>query len=194
VPSVESASKPAVSWKAGDGQDIVGAVAFTIDGTAIVARSNAIVALDGKTLQEKDSFTDPSITFVTGPTLFGHNGKEIVAAGTKDGRIVLLDAASLGGASHSTPLYASAAGLGSLAADALTTWQEMTVTAESSLNVPFKIAIVDPKGVTIQTANAVSGIATLTVPVKGGVYVVKVINVSLGPLQFTTTTTPVVKR
>ena len=126
---LESASKPAVSWKAGDGQDLVGAVAFTIDGTAIVARSNAIVALDGKTLQEKDSFTDPSITFVTGPTLFGHNGKEIVAAGTKDGRIVLLDAASLGGASHSTPLYASAAGLGSLAADALTTWQEMTVTA-----------------------------------------------------------------
>jgi hypothetical protein len=73
--------------------------------------------------------------------------------------------------------------------------QEMTVTAESSLNMPFTIAIVDPNGLTLQTADAVSGIATLTVPVtQQGVYVIKVINVSLGSLQFTTTTTPLVKR
>lgn len=73
--------------------------------------------------------------------------------------------------------------------------QEMSVTAESTVNVPFKIAIVDPKGVTLQMADSVSGIATLNVPVnQQGVYVVKVINVSLGPLQFTTTTTPLVKR
>ena len=73
--------------------------------------------------------------------------------------------------------------------------QEMTVTAESSVNVPFKIAIVDPKGLTLQTADAASGIATLSVPVnQQGIYVIKVINVSLGPLQFTTTTTPLVKR
>jgi hypothetical protein len=71
----------------------------------------------------------------------------------------------------------------------------MTVTAESSLNMPFTIAIVDPNGLTLQTADAVSGIATLTVPVtQQGVYVIKVINVSLGSLQFTTTTTPLVKR
>jgi hypothetical protein len=73
--------------------------------------------------------------------------------------------------------------------------EEMTVTAESSIDVPFKIAIVDPNGLTLQTADAVAGIATLSVPVsQQGVYVIKVINVSLGSLQFTTTTTPLVKR
>ncbi|MBA2527018.1 MAG: hypothetical protein H0V18_14740 [Pyrinomonadaceae bacterium] len=73
--------------------------------------------------------------------------------------------------------------------------QEITVTAESSLNVPFKAVLVDPTGLTVQTADAVSGIATLTAPVnQQGVYVIKVVNLSLGSLQFTTTTTPLVTR
>ena len=73
--------------------------------------------------------------------------------------------------------------------------EEITVTAESNLNVPFKVVLVDPSGLTVQTANASSGIATLTAPVnKQGQYVIKVVNLSLGPLQFTTTTTPLVRR
>ena len=73
--------------------------------------------------------------------------------------------------------------------------EELTVTVESSLNVPFKAVLVDPSGLTVQTADAVSGIATLTAPVNAqGVYVIKVVNVSLGPIAFTTTTTPLVKR
>jgi hypothetical protein len=73
--------------------------------------------------------------------------------------------------------------------------EEITVTAESSLSVPFKVVLVDPSGLTLQTADAVSGIATVTAPVnQQGVYVIKVVNLSLGPLQFTTTTTPLVKR
>jgi PKD repeat protein len=73
--------------------------------------------------------------------------------------------------------------------------QEMTLTAESTLNVPFKVAVVDPSGLTLQTADAVASIATLTVPVnQQGVYVIRVVNLSLGPIQFTTTTTPLVKR
>ena len=104
-------------WRA-----VVGAVAFTSDGTLIAAigagqttgdgKANAIVALDPKTLQLKDWFTQPTAEFVTGPTILRHNGKEIVAAATKDGRILLLDAASLGGADHATPLYSSRALLG----------------------------------------------------------------------------------
>ena len=36
---------------------------------------------------------------------------------------------------------------------------------------------------------------SLSAPVtQGGVYVIKVVNLSLGPLQFTTTTTPLVQR
>jgi hypothetical protein len=73
--------------------------------------------------------------------------------------------------------------------------QEMTVTAESSINLPFKVVLVDPSGLTLQTADAVSGIATLTAPVtQEGVYVIKVVNLSLGSIQFTTTTTPLVRR
>ncbi len=71
----------------------IGAGKATGDGKA-----NAIVALDAKTLQLKDWFTQPDADFVTGPTILRHDDKEIVAAATKDGRVVLLDAASLGGA------------------------------------------------------------------------------------------------
>ena len=69
------------------------------------------------------------------------------------------------------------------------------MTVESSLNVPFKIALVNPSGLTLQTVDSITGIATINQPVtQGGTYVIKVVNVSLGPIQFTTTTTPVVQR
>jgi hypothetical protein len=73
--------------------------------------------------------------------------------------------------------------------------QEVSVVAESSVNLPFKLLLVDPKGLTLQTVSASSGVAVLNVPVsQSGVYVIKVVNLSLGPVQFTTTTTPTVKR
>lgn len=73
--------------------------------------------------------------------------------------------------------------------------QEVSVVAESSVNVPFKLILLNPVGLTLQTAEASSGMAVLNVPVsQGGVYVIKVVNLSLGPLQFTTTTTPTVRR
>lgn len=133
---LDSDAKPVVSWKT-NGGDVVGAVAFTSDGTLIAAigagqttgegKANAIVALDPKTLQLKNWFTQPTAEFATGPTILRHNGKEIVAAATKDGRVLLLDAASLGGADHATALYSSRPLLGPEArpsADALATWQQ----------------------------------------------------------------------
>ena len=136
-----SESKPVVSWKS-NGGPIVGRVAFTTDGTLLAAigpgtatgdgKVNAIVALDAKTLQLKDWYTKAGTEFVTGPTVFKHGEQEVVAAGTKDGRVVLLSAASLGGSDHGTALHASspvtAAG-GSIAGGQLATWQELTVTA-----------------------------------------------------------------
>ncbi len=133
---LDSEAKPVVSWKT-NGGGIVGAVAFTSDGTLIAAvgpgqaagdgKANAIVALDPKTLQVKDWFSQPTAEFVTGPTILRHDNRNIVAAATKDGRIVLLDSASLGGPDHATPLLASkpflAAGA-SVSGDALATWQE----------------------------------------------------------------------
>ena len=137
---LDSEAKPVVSWKT-NGGDVIGEVAFTSDGTLVAAigagkttgdgKANAIVALDAKTLQLKDWFTEPAAEFVTGPTILRHNGKDIVAAATKDGRILLLDAASLGGANHATPLHATKpiVGAGSAVNGALATWQQSDSTA-----------------------------------------------------------------
>jgi hypothetical protein len=137
---LESEKKPVVSWKS-NGGPIVGRVAFGKNGTLFAAvgpgtatgdgKTNAIVALDPKTLQLKDWFTQPGTEFVTGPTVFTHDDREVVAAATKDGRVLLLAAASLGGADHATALHASSPVMsgGSIAGSALATWQELTITA-----------------------------------------------------------------
>jgi len=73
--------------------------------------------------------------------------------------------------------------------------QQISVVDESSVNVPFKLALVSPSGLTLQTVDASNGTAVLNASVtQSGIYVIKVINVSLGPLQFTTTITPLVGR
>ena len=81
---LDSETKPVVSWKT-NGGPVVGAVAFTPDGTLFAAigagqtagdgKANAIVALDPKTLQLKDWFTQPAAEFVTGPTILRHSGQ-----------------------------------------------------------------------------------------------------------------------
>jgi hypothetical protein len=132
---LDAPDKPVVSYRT-NGGSIVGSVAFSSDGNTVLAaigpgtvtgdgKANAIVALDPKTLQLKDWFTLPTAEFVTGPTVFRHGTKDVVAAATKDGRVFLLDASSLGGANHTAPLLASkslVAGGGSISAEALSTW------------------------------------------------------------------------
>ena len=134
-----SENKPVVSWKNAGGP-IVGRLAFATNGTVFAAigrgtasgdgKANAIVALDANTLQVKDWYTQPAAEFVTGPTIFKHHDREVVAAATKDGRILLLDAASLGGSDHATALATAASTLtgGAVAGHALATWQELTIT------------------------------------------------------------------
>ena len=46
----------------------------------------------------------------------------------------------------------------------------------------------------LQTFDSLDGIATISQPVTEGTYVNAVVNLSLGPIQFITTTTPVVQR
>ena len=84
-----SETRPVVSYKTTGSP--VGAVALTTDGTVVAVVTNGVVTLDPKTLAVKQSFTDSAITFVTGPMVFTQRGKDIIAAGTKDGRVVLLD-------------------------------------------------------------------------------------------------------
>ena len=132
---LDAPDKPVVSYRT-NGGSVVGAVAFSSDGNTLLAaigpgsvtgngKANAIVALDPRSLQLKDWFTQPTAEFVTGPTVFRHGTKDLVSAATKDGRVILLDAASLGGADHATPLVASPALFasgGSISAEALSTW------------------------------------------------------------------------
>jgi len=149
---LDSELKPVVSWKT-NGGPVVGAVAFAPDGTLFAAigagraagngRANAIVALDPKTLQLKDWFTQAAAEFVTGPTILRHGDKDIVAAATKDGRILLLDPKSLGGADHATPLYASKTWLGpgsTVSADALATWRQQPASGGGTTWILLPIA------------------------------------------------------
>jgi outer membrane protein assembly factor BamB len=123
---LDTENKPVVSWKSGG--PIVGALAFTTDGTLVAVTGPAIVTLDGKTLQPKASFKAPDSEFVTGATIFKQGEREIIAAATHDGRIVLVDATSPGGANHPTPLAMSSPGdRMAPASDALASWQEMTI-------------------------------------------------------------------
>ena len=131
-----SDAKPVASWKTNGGRP-VGPIAVTPDGSPLVAigagtataggYANAIVALDPKTLQPTDWYTHRTAEFVTAPLVFRQGSRDVVAAATRDGRILLLDARSLGGANHSTPLFATssiAAASPSFAPQALAMWQE----------------------------------------------------------------------
>jgi hypothetical protein len=146
---LSSATNKAVVSYTTNGGRVVGPVAMSTDGSTLYAalgagattgdgKSNAVVALDAKTLQLKDWFSQPTSEFVTGPTVFRHGTRDVVAAATKDGRVLLLDGASLGGASHATPLAARAvAGSGGSVSDALATWEQAVAgvgTAPASMN------------------------------------------------------------
>lgn len=130
-----SEAKPVTSFKMA-GRPI-GSVALTTDERVIASigrasaagaapgTSNAIVALEPRTLQLKDWFSDPAIELASQPVIFKSGDKEIVAGATTNGRIVLLDAASLGGADHATPLAVSQP-FAATGPEALATWQEMS--------------------------------------------------------------------
>ena len=64
---------------------------------------NAIVALDPRTLNAKDWFT-ATTPFTSSPIVFTQGGQTLVAASNADGSVYVLDAASLGGSEHKTPL------------------------------------------------------------------------------------------
>jgi outer membrane protein assembly factor BamB len=142
-------NKSVSSWKTNGGGP-VGNLAFTPGGKIIVAigpgqttsggHSNAIVALDARTLQATDWFSTQTTEFVTTPLVITHGGREIVIAATRDGRILLVDAAALGGTNHSTPLFASPSLGTNFSPDALATFEQPAGTRW--LLVPVSRAIV----------------------------------------------------
>jgi hypothetical protein len=114
--TVPASERKTMSWKTG-GANIAGlsGLAFGTDGTIYVAlgsaqtaeHSDSIVALDRDTLMPRDWFTAPGADFNATPIVFRHKDKELIAATANDGRLYLLDAASLGGSDHKTPLVAT---------------------------------------------------------------------------------------
>jgi outer membrane protein assembly factor BamB len=101
-------TKPVTMWDS-QGAAIVG-LALGEDGTVYVStggggadNANSIVALEGKTLKRKDWLRHDS-PFSSTPVVFSERDKTYVAA-TSGTRLYVLDAASLGGANHRTPLF-----------------------------------------------------------------------------------------
>ena len=122
----------AKSWTSG-GATIVGDAgpALGLNGVVYVAtgsgsgQSNAIVALDPKSLQPRNWFVSAS-PFATSPVAFNLDGRDVVAAAGRDGRLYVLDGTMLGGADHRTPLARSAvySTASEAPAGAVTTWQD----------------------------------------------------------------------
>ena len=73
--------------------------------------------------------------------------------------------------------------------------QAISVVAEASPELPIQLVLIDPSGTILNTANNSTGFAVINKNVtQSGVYVIKVINVSLGPVQVWTAATPLVQR
>jgi len=129
-----SDAKTTTHWES-KGGSVAGSagITFGTDGNIYVATdgggpgsndANAIVALDPKTLAARDWFSPGSTPFTTSPVAFNYKGKDLIVAANADGRLYVLDAGSLGGADHRTPLSKTApysAGAGEFAAGALAT-------------------------------------------------------------------------
>ncbi|HEX9286076.1 MAG TPA: hypothetical protein VF999_02295, partial [Thermoanaerobaculia bacterium] len=71
----------------------------------------------------------------------------------------------------------------------------LSVVAEPSVNVPIQLVLIDPSGAVLRTADASSGFAVIQTPItRSGIYVVKLVNVGLGPVSVWTAATPLVAR
>ena len=121
------------------------------DGTAYVVTGpgpsegdfhpNSLIAL-GSDLKVKDWYTGASSI---NPAILNYKGKQLVVAEVKGGSLVVLDAASLGGADHKTPLSETTAlskpGI-KHGWDGLATWQDTdgTTWVIASISAPVSIA------------------------------------------------------
>src|SRR3954471_19485082 len=127
---------------------------FGTDGTLYIAtgagssdQANSLIGLDAKTLTLKDSFS-AATPFTSNPVVFQYKGKDLIVAANKDGRLYVLDSASLGGADHKTPLHRSSQ-LSATADDltGLASWQDpagtrwVAATVSGPLHADTKVAM-----------------------------------------------------
>jgi hypothetical protein len=135
-----------ISWTTG-GPNVAGSAgpALGTDGTLYVATTesggmtgsgvtsqtpqqqtfqSSVVALDAKTLKLKDWFSAPDADFNATPVVIRHKNRDLIAATANDGRMYVLDAASLGGADHRTPLHVTAKYTGPGLTSGAATWED----------------------------------------------------------------------
>ncbi len=100
--------------------------AFDGTGTLYVAtegggeRGGQIVALAPRTLAEKSQYTPgPQTRFASSPVVFEHKGKTLLAVGSRNGQVHLLDTSNL-----ARPLTVTAAGTADWSPGALSSWQD----------------------------------------------------------------------
>jgi outer membrane protein assembly factor BamB len=117
--ALDIASKQVAAWKPSSG-DIAGSAgpAFGPDGSVYATTTaGALVALDPKTLAVKDTY-ESGLELSSSPVVFQYKQHNLIAAATRDGRIQVLDAASL-----ATPLFKTPADSRNFAPAALASWQ-----------------------------------------------------------------------
>jgi outer membrane protein assembly factor BamB len=120
--------------------------AFGTDGTVYVATSrdhgpgrrapaggsaaaagtyaDSVIALDASTLEPKDWLETDAADFNATPVVFTYKDRALVAVSGNDGRLYLLDATSLGGADHRTPLHVTAKYTSASTGGGLATWED----------------------------------------------------------------------
>jgi outer membrane protein assembly factor BamB len=119
--NLDGETKTPASWKSDSGEP-TGMPAFGKDGLVYIAIGKSLAVIDPKTMRMRDWFTDTTADFVSTPVLITFKDKDLVAVTSRDGRIFLLDMASLGGANHRTPLHVTPPVAGRLITD-IATWQ-----------------------------------------------------------------------
>jgi hypothetical protein len=73
--------------------------------------------------------------------------------------------------------------------------QQIAVMAESTGGLPIRLLLIDPAGSIVGTADATNGTAVVESPVtQSGTYLIKVVNLGVGPVEVFTAATPLVAR
>ncbi len=157
--NVTTADYPAAHYDLPKGASLVGTgPILAADGTAYVVtgagtggdfHANSVVSL-GPDMKVKNWYTPTGTVAALNPLPFTFKTRQLVAAAGKDGSIVLLDAAALGGSDHKTALSEtspiSKAGT-KHAWDGLATWQETDGTTWVIASVSAPVNMPSLKGV-----------------------------------------------